>query len=170
MFDIAKNYWNQLESRERIILGWGGLIVAVILFYALIWQPWHKSIDSMEESIQEMRRDLVWVRQHGEIIRGGASAGEPKKKRQGESQSLLSVIESSAKKQKIRSAIQQMVPSNNDTQVRVVLEEVSFASWLKWIDLLNSRFGVNITDSNVELAGDKPDLVEVTVTFQRTLN
>ena len=62
MSDAIKKYWLELEERERLILGVGGIAVVLILFYALVWQPWHKSIDSMKESIQPLRSDLVWVR------------------------------------------------------------------------------------------------------------
>jgi len=123
----------------------------------------------MKESVQDMRRDLVWVRQHGEILsNGGQNSSE--KIYQGRNQSLLSIIESSAKKQKIRNTIQQMVPSNNDSLVRVVLEDVSFNSWLKWIEKLNSSFGINVIDVDVERSSDKPDIVEIRMTFERLSN
>jgi len=165
MLDTIKNSWKQLEPRERLILGWGGVIVALILFYAFVWQPWHKSINSMQDSIQTMRSDLVWVRQHGEILSNGGKGLEKKVK--GAKQSLLSVIETTAKKHKVRKSIQQMVPSNNDSQVRVVLEDVNFNNWIKWVDILANQYGVNTLDVNAERSSGKPNIAEITVSFER---
>jgi len=165
MLDTIKNSWNQLEARERLILGWGGVIVALILFYALVWQPWHKSIDSMEGSIQEMRTDLVWVRQHAEILSGGGKQIQRKVK--GAEQSVLSIVETTAKKHKVRQSIQQMVPSNNDSQVRVVLEDVDFNNWVKWVDVLSNQYGVNLLDVSAERNDEKPNIAEIRVLFER---
>ena len=165
MSDAIKNYWQQLEPRERLILGWGGVIVALILFYALIWQPWHKSIDRMSESIQKMRSDLVWVRLHGDAISNGGKALDKKVK--GAEKSLLSIIETTAKSNKVRSAIQQMVPSKNATQVKVVLEDVNFNAWVKWTDLLVNQYGVNIIEANAERNSKKPNVAEIRMSFER---
>ena len=165
MIDSIKRYWMQLESREQLILGWGTVIVALILFYALIWQPWHKAIDYMERVIPEMRADLVWVRQHGEILSNGSKALEQKYK--GADQSLLSVIETTAKKYNVRDAIQQMTPTQNDTQVKIVFENVDFNNWIKWTDFLVVQYGVNVLDANAEKSRHKPNTAEIRVLFER---
>ena len=71
MKDVVKKYWQGLESRERLILSVGGILVLLILVYAFVWQPWHKSLSSMKKEIQPLRSDLVWIRQHAEIIKNG---------------------------------------------------------------------------------------------------
>ena len=159
-----KAYWLGLEPRERLILSVGGVVVAVILFYALVWQPWQKSITSMEKSIQTLRSDLVWVRQHAPIIKSGGQG--LKVKQQGQDQSLLSVVESTAKKNQLNKAIQQMVPTNDD-QVRVVLEDARFNNWVKWIDDLSLKYGVNVEQVNANRDDDKANIAEIKVTFVR---
>lgn len=163
MTDAIKKYWLELEERERMILGGGGIVVALILFYVLIWQPWHKSIDSMKESIQPLRSDLVWVRQHAEIIKNGGPAVDNKS---GKDKSLLSLVESSAKRNKVDKAIQQMVPTNDD-QVRVVLDKADFNNWVKWVDELSVRYGINVVQAKADRDDDKPNTAEVRMTFVR---
>ena len=163
MLDVIKKYWLGLEQREQLILGVGGVIVALILIYALIWQPWHKSIDSMHKSIQPMRSDLVWVRQHAEIIKNG---GQTKDNLKGQDQTLLSVIQTTAKKGKVDKAIKQMVP-NSESEVRVVLEDVDFNKWLRWVDELSLTYGVNVQQVKADRIEKKPNLAEVRLTFSR---
>ena len=164
MSNAIKAYWLGLEPRERLILSVGGVVVAMILFYALVWQPWQKSIASMQKSIQTLRSDLVWVRQHAPIIKSGGQG--LKVKQQGQDQSLLSVVESTAKKNQLNKAIQQMVPTN-DNQVRVVLEDAGFNNWVKWIDELSTKYGVNVEQANANRDDDKPNVAEIKLTFTR---
>lgn len=163
MSDAIKKYWLGLEQREQLILGVGGIVVALILIYALVWQPWHKSIASMQSSIQPMRSDLVWVRQHAEIIKNG---GQTKDSLKGQDQTLLSVIQTTAKKGVVDKAIKQMVP-NSETEVRVVLDNVDFNKWLRWTDDLSLTYGVNIMQLKAERIDEKPNLAEIRLTFVR---
>ena len=164
--DALKKYWAGLQPRERLILGGGGVIVALILFYALIWQPWHKSISNMEAALPPMRSNLVWMRQQAEMLAsdGGQGANQSYA---GADQSLLSVVEQSASKARVNGAIQQLVPSQNGNEVRVVLDGVNFNQWVRWVDDLFKRYGVNIKQVTAERDEDKPNVAEVRVTFIR---
>lgn len=167
MANAVKNYWLKLEARERLILCVGAVLVSLILFYALIWQPWHKAIFEMEKSVQSLRTNLVWMKQQAKAIEngGGASVQQPAK---GANQSLLSVIEQTAKTTKVRKAIQQMVPGRTPNEVRVVLEEADFNQWVKWIDLLFKQYGVQIKQVTAERDGDVPNIAEIRMTFERS--
>jgi len=142
MINILKTQWQQLAERERIILGCGCLIVFAILFYALIWQPWHYAISQMQERIEDRRASLVWMRQQSEMVKNGEIAQNPKTIKALD-QSLLSVVEQTARANQVSESIQQMTPST-DTQagmeeVIVVLEEADFNQWVRWVDSLDSR-------------------------------
>jgi len=163
MSEAIKKYWEGLEQRERLILSVGGVVVSLILIYALIWQPWHKSLNSMKKEIQPLRSDLVWIRQHAEIIKNG---GQATSNLQGQDQSLLSVIQSTAKKGRVDGAIKQMTP-NNDDEVRVVLEDVNFNNWVKWVDELFLKYGVKIQQVKADRIESKPNLAEVRITLVR---
>ena len=160
------NYWRQLEARERLVLGWGATLVTVILLYSLLWQPWHVALASMEQDIQTHLQNLVWMQQQAELLKGGA--GQPAKSAtQGSNESLLSIVEKTAKVNKVGQSIQQMVPSSNDSEVRVVLEEADFNQWLRWIDQLFKQYEVNIIQLSAERDDDAPNLAEIRITFRR---
>lgn len=170
MKNFIINQWQALEQRERLILGWGGLIVGVILFYALVWQPWHNAITSMEEAIQSRRESLVWMRQTSEMVKNGSVISSQQSVKD-KSQSLLSVIEKTARISRVNTAIQQMVPGTNQKtnveQVNVVLEEADFNLWVRWVDDLSRNYAVNVSQLSVENETDQPNVVELRVTFER---
>jgi len=166
MIDSLKQYWSGLQARERMFLSWGGVAVALILFYIIIWRPWHIAIDAMEESIQPLRENLTWMRQQSEQIKsaGGANLRHQVK---GADQSLLSVIEQTAKRAKVTAAIQQMVPNREKNEVRVVLDGANFNQWVRWIDDLFKQYGVDIKQVTAERDEDKPNIAEIRLTFVR---
>lgn len=161
-----KKYWAGLQPRERIILTFGSLIVSIILLYALLFQPWYKALNHMETALPDLRTNLVWMRQQSQALKDG-SVKQKAPKLQGRGQSLLSVVEQTAKRAQVSQAIQQMTPAQNNTEVRVVLDEVNFNQWLRWVDELYKRYGVDIKQVTAERDDDRPNIAEVRVTFIR---
>jgi type II secretory pathway component PulM len=161
-----KNHWLSLQSRERMVLGWGSLVVAIILLNALLFQPLYKAITHMQGVLPVLRSNLVWIRQTDQLLdRGGDLAVS--QTFEGANQSLLSVLESTARRAKIRKSIQQMVPTQNNAEVRVVLENADFNQWLRWIDTLYKTNGIDIRQLTAERDDSMPNIAEIRVTFFR---
>lgn len=165
MFETFLKNWRQLQPRERLILGWGGLLVIGILGYALVLQPWHAALAHMERVLPSKRADLVWMRQQSELLKQGGVSNVQKLK--GENQSLMAVVEQTAKASGVRSAIQQMVPRENNQEVSVVLEDVSFNNWVRWVDTLQNQYGVAIKQLTADREDDQADRAEIRLTFIR---
>ena len=166
MTEFLKSRWQQIEQRDRSILIWGSAVVALILFYALIWQPWHKAIAAMQGQIQPRRASLVWMEQQAELVRSGEFDNAAQSIR-GADQSLMSVLEQTAKAAKVRESIQQMIPNSDKDEVRVVLEQANFNQWIKWIDVLFKQYGVGIKQMSAERDDDAPNIAEIRITFER---
>lgn len=149
-----------------MVLSYGAIIVAAILFYALIWQPWQASLSFMKESVSSMRTNAVWMEQRAADMTQGGSAATNKPSR-GADQSLLAVVEQTANQAGVRKAIQQIVPNQQNGDVRVVLESADFNKWVQWIDNLYKNYGVDISQINAEKDDEKPNLAEIRVTFFR---
>lgn len=165
MLDTILKNWHQLQPRERLILGLGSIIIVVILSYSLILKPWHRAIGNMQKSLQVWRADLVWMQHHAKLVKDGGVSSPQKFK--GENQSLMAVVEQTAKASGVRSAIQQMVPRENNQEVSVVLEDVSFNNWVKWVDILQNQYGVAIKQLTADREDDQPDRAEIRLTFIR---
>lgn len=166
MKDSLMKYWSGLEPRERVVLTVGAALVGLLLFYQFLWAPWHKAINYMEAALIDHRKNLVWIQQQSSLLdESGDYVGVEKVR--GAEESLMSVIEKSAGTTGVRDAIQQLSPRQNNTQVSVVLEEVSFNKWVRWIDTLQSVYGVSVNQLSAERENDKPDVAEIRVTFER---
>lgn len=158
--------WQKLQPRERTIVSWGALATMLMLLYALVWSPWHAAIGHMESVVLFKRVDLVWMRQQATALGvSGAVAAQDNVK--GASQSLMAVVERSAKASGVGESIQQMIPRQNNTEVSVVLESVSFSKWLRWVDMLEKQYAVTVKQLSAERDPTKPDIAEIRVTFSR---
>lgn len=163
--DSIKKYWAELQPRERLILGFGAVIVAMILSYAVL-QRFYIALAHMEGVLPSLRSNLVWMRQTDQLLeRGGNISIESST--EGVNESLLSVVESTARRANIRKSIQQMVPTRESNEVRVVLEDADFNQWLRWVDTLYKRNGVDIRQVSAERDEDQPNIAEIRVTFYR---
>lgn len=166
MVNQIKEYWASLQPRERHVLSWGALLVSVILFYALFWQPLQKSISFMEESVRDLRTSSVWVEQRAEEMQR-ETRPSPRPSSAAAGQSLLSMVETTANKARLGKAIQQMVPSKDGREVSVVLEEADFNQWVLWVDDLYKNYNVGMSQINAEKDDEKPNIAEIRVTFTR---
>ncbi|MFT6099229.1 MAG: general secretion pathway protein M [Arenicella sp.] len=161
-----KKYWLNLQPRERMILAYGGLAVSAILLYAQLFQPFYNAITHMEQALPGLRSNLVWMRQTDEMLKRGGNL-TVSQATEGSNESLLSVLESTARGAKIRESIQQLVPTKNNTEVRVVLQDADFNKWLLWVDTLYKKKGIDIRQVTAERDDDRPNIAEIRVTFFR---
>ena len=160
------NSWQKLQSRERAMVSWGALAAILMLLYTFVWSPWHKAIFHMESVITIKRVDLVWMRQQAAAL-GDSGTVAPQANVKGTSQSLMAVVERSAKASGVGESIQQMIPRQNNTEVSVVLESVSFSKWLRWVDILEKQYAVTVKQLSAERDTTQPDTAEIRVTFSR---
>ena len=161
-----KKQWFSLQPRERLVLTIGALLVSFILFYALILKPWHRALDNMTASLPKMRENLVWMRTQSEALKTG-TIERTSTNYQGGDQSLLSILEQTAKRAGVQKSIQQLVPGSEGSQVRVVMGDAEFNKWLAWIDVLYKQYGVDIEQVATEREDERPNVVEIRATFIR---
>lgn len=166
--DSVKQYWHKLSHRERYIVMGGALLVILIFMYVLLWQPWHKAIDTMTENLPGKRQNLVWMQQQAELLQGSDPAPKLNGAIKGGNQSLLSVVEQTAKQAAIGKSIQQMSPGESEREVRLVFSQVDFNAWVRWMSMLAEQYGVEVKEVSAQRqAKDSPNRADVRVTFVR---
>ena len=166
MQKYLEKYWSGLVPRERQTLGLGAAVVGLLLFYQFLWAPWHSAIEYMQTALIDHRKNLVWIQQQSELLAdNGVIVTEGNVR--GAEDSLMSVIEKSAGATGVRDAIQQLMPRQNNSQVSVVLQGVSFNKWVQWVDSLQSAYGVSVSELSAERDEKKPDIADIRVTFER---
>ncbi len=135
----AKEYWRQLQPREQTMLLAGGIAAAVLLLYALVWDPFNQSVRQLQQSVAAERVTLAAM-QHAarEVVqlRGGQASGA-------RAQSLLTLVDETARSHGLGNALTKVEP-NGRHAVHVTLEGAPFDTVLQWIDTLVAR-GIKVT-------------------------
>lgn len=166
--DNLKQYWYKLNQRERYIVSGGLLIALLLIFYVLLWQPWHKAIDSMSENLPAKRQNLVWMEQQAELLQGSGGLSKTPGSKKGAGQSLLSIIEKTGKLAALSKSIQQMSPGETEQEVRLVLSQVDFNAWVRWTSILADQYGIEIKELSAQRQlKDAPNRADIRMTLVR---
>lgn len=140
-------YWMQLRPRERVMLSVGGAVMALLMVYLILWEPVFEESARLTASVKEQKALVAWMQKKSAEVKqlqqsvGGSSlqAG----------QSLLGVIDSTAKSAKLGPAMKRVEP-DGQSRVRVWMEEASFDDMVRWLDKLQRAYGVTITSAVVD--------------------
>nr|VFJ77925.1 MAG: general secretion pathway protein M [Candidatus Kentron sp. FW] len=126
-----------LKPRERIALAVAGVVIILSLLQLVIIEPLGNKVEYLKHRISRQEADLQWMQQAaGKIIRlrESAAAGEGVS----HSESLLIVVDRSAKKAGISQSVKRIEPVGEES-VRVWIEEVAFDDLLRWLGDLRVR-------------------------------
>ncbi|RFA31422.1 hypothetical protein CAI21_02070 [Alkalilimnicola ehrlichii] len=136
-----KQWWESLEARERRTLSWGGIALAIILFYFMIWLPGHQRAAELEQTVAEQRVLLSWMQQAAQEAQALRGSHPQPVNRGNSNQALFALADQSARQAGLGNAIRRVEPSGNN-RVRVNLEEASFDDMVLWLGNLKTRHGI----------------------------
>lgn len=154
-------WWSGLADKERRAVAAGTAVLALVFLYAAAWQPLLKARHKRETALADARAVATQLEQlAGEAQRrrgGGATLGA--------GQSLLAVVDQSRKTSGITKTPSRLEPEG-DTTVRIWLEDVPFDALVRWLNDLQTRYGVRVDNADIERESG-PGLVNARLTLMR---
>ncbi len=139
-------YWTQLRSRERAMLIAATVVVVFALFYLMVWEPVVKRNAELTRSVQDQRALAVWMRQSAVQVKKLQASTTA---RPASGQSLLTVIDTTAKMGGLTSTLKRVEPEGS-TRVRVWLEQATFDDVSRWVELLQRDFRVRLDTAVID--------------------
>jgi general secretion pathway protein M len=158
-----KQWFEALDSRERIMLFSGVVVLSVFLFYVLVWQPIHSGYDRLKGTISEQRTTALWMQEGAAKVKQLKGAGSNTSQGLG-GRSLLAVTDSTARAGGLAAAMKRIEPEGSNG-VRVWLEGVSFDLLVTWLGLLSNNHGINPDSVSMERS-EAAGQVNVRLTLQ----
>lgn len=142
-----KKWFNNLTVRERqMVLSAVAVIIVFILYQS--WSSFTSRVDELRERVNNQQSIKSWMQQasnEAKQLRGsGLIDSRPKGK-----QLLLSLIDRSARENKLESSLQKVQPEGQQG-VRIWLEKAAFDSMVIWLDNLQHQHGLVITDISID--------------------
>nr|VFK39850.1 MAG: Type II secretory pathway, component PulM [Candidatus Kentron sp. TC]VFK57170.1 MAG: Type II secretory pathway, component PulM [Candidatus Kentron sp. TC] len=125
-----------LKPRERVALAVGGLAILLAVLQFFVIEPLDRKTEFLKRQVSSRKADLRWMRQAAEkIIRLRES--DTAREEVAHSQSLLIVVDNSAKKAGISRDVKRIEPASQES-VRVWIEEVAFDNLVRWLGELRA--------------------------------
>ena len=160
-----REWFEGLESRERLLVMAGSAVLALFLVIVLVWLPIRSGYSNLKASVAGQRETAAWMQrsaqQLAELKRSGSAAATGLGGR-----SLLAVTDSTARAGGLGAELKRVEPEGRDS-VRVWLDGASFDVLVKWLATLNSTHGILVDNATLERT-ESAGRVNARLTLQAT--
>lgn len=143
-----RDWHGNLAPREQRIVMFGGIAAVVVLLIAVIL-PLHRSVSALDSRLARKQADLAWMQGMAPAM----SAAGPAPSVPGTQESLVVVIDRSARESGLAQALTGSQPSG-DGALRVQLEKAEFNSLVTWLARLAEQNGVRVESASIDIAGE----------------
>ena len=157
-----KEWFDSLEARERRIMLGGAVVLLLVIIYFLGWEPFIHRLHELRESTQKKQLDVAWMQNAAQQVKQ-LQARNTAPAQLGAGQSLLGVIDRTAKLKKLGDSVKRVQPDGS-SKARVSLESANFDVVIAWLEELERRYGVGIETITFEKR-EEPGLVDARINF-----
>lgn len=135
-----KEWFDELEIRERLFLAVGALFVAGAVFYYAIWSPLARGQATLSANVSALERSLAELKPLKAALSG---AGVSSTTIAGGNQSLVVTVDTTLREHGLYSTLQRSQPTR-DNGIRVELEDAPFDDLILWLGDLGNRYGLQV--------------------------
>jgi general secretion pathway protein M len=137
-----------LETRERLMVVIGGVVVLLVAIYSLGLAPLYKAVNERDARVTKKQDDLAWMQSVVAQLQS-LGAAQPANNN---AESLVVVIANTASRANVANALTGQTP-NGANSVRVRLEGVQFDALVVWLGALQKEYGIYVEAADISRAG-----------------
>lgn len=157
-----KEWFAELQPRERMLVISGVVAAALLLFYAAVWDPLTSGASAKAVTVEEQQKLVAWMQQaSADVKRLRPTAAAPAQIPAG--QSLLGIIDQTSKGANLGGAVKRVKPEG-ENKVSVWMEEASFDDMVRWIENLHRIYGVQVDSITIDRK-NTPGKVDARIEF-----
>ncbi|HEU4617173.1 MAG TPA: type II secretion system protein M [Gammaproteobacteria bacterium] len=156
-----KEWFLSREPRERIMLGAGAVLAAVIVFYGALWLPLAQGTAQLGTNVEQKSRLLVDLERAAALGPSAARAAPSP----AAAQSMVGLVDSTARQHDLAKAFTRTRQDGPDG-ISVTFQDAPFDALLGWIVALQTGYGVGVESASFNGART-PGLVSGQVLLRR---
>lgn len=145
------------------MLGIAVIVVALVMVWALVWEPLRDARVALTEQLAGQRALVDWLDRVAPEVRRLRGERAPERTLAG--QSTLAVIDQGARAAGLAGALKRIEPGTGD-EVRVVFEQAAFPDLMRWLSATVAERPLAVTRLTADRAG--PGRVDCVVVLRRT--
>jgi len=139
--DAWAGFWAARTAREKTMLTWGGMVLAVVIAYSVLWAPAQQGRAELRASLPAMQRELAHMTAEADEARALAPAAQG------------ATPTGPALKDALSASLTQAGFVSPQVQlageaVRIDLKNASFAAWVMWLDDARRQFKVQVVEAH----------------------
>ena len=143
-----KEWWDSLQAKERLMATIGGIFVAIVILYLLVWSPIADSRDNKKMRVENKRETLTWMSQKRQEVEHLKRINPNLFNQATDNRSLLAIVDTGAKQMGIRSSITRIDP-DGENKAQIWLEDMSFDYLIVLLGELERRNHVQVADASL---------------------
>ncbi|MEW8079063.1 MAG: type II secretion system protein M [Candidatus Thiodiazotropha endolucinida] len=158
-----KEWWQSKTPQEHMALIIGAAAILLLLVYLLLWRPFNQALDKKALLVESQQLTLNWMQDNLDLVKSLRS--QQRTKGAGSNEALLTLVDRTAKKIRLRQQIQRIKPQG-DNAVQLWIEEAPFDTIIIWLGQLTQTHAIEIDSLTIDRQ-DKPGLVNARLVLQR---
>jgi general secretion pathway protein M len=163
-----REWFDNLEARERIFVVVGAFFTVVALVYVLLWTPFDRQhrqlatrVDSWESSLQELGPLSA-------LVASGAQTTSQSGNR-GRQQAPIIIVDQTLRGRGLYPFLSRSQPTTTNG-IRVELQGVAFDELVVWLGDLSGQYGMHVQSGSLSRATQAgPGRVNANLTLERAL-
>ncbi len=160
-----KDWFDELEPRERLFVSGGAIVVAIAVFWGLVWMPLDKGHQSAQERVSTWERSLAELRPLASQPQ--PANGTQSRPRVTGTQSPVIIVDTTLRNRSL-GLPKRSQPTPNG--IRVEFENVAFDDLVLWLGELSIQYGMEVQAGSLSIAVQSgPGRINATLTLERTL-
>ena len=147
-----KDWFMGLEPRERKLVAGGAVVLVLLMFYLLVWEPAATAYTDLKKNVAAEQETLDWMKQASRKVKAlRQSAGGHAQGLGG--RSMLAVVDQSARSSGLGASIKRVEPDGSKG-VKIWLEGVSFDAMVLWLGKLSRTYRIDTSVITIEPQGE----------------
>ncbi len=162
--DALRNWFEQLDSRERLLVALAGvlLMIAIVVLGGL--RPLMKQSKQNAQLVSD--RETLLLDLENVAARLGPQRGSTNTSAANSGQSLVLLIDQSSRARSLDAYLKRNQPEG-DTRIRLRFERAPFETLLAWLVDLETKHAVSIESANIDMSKE-PGRVNTNLILSRT--
>lgn len=143
-----KEWFLSRQPNEQRTLIIGAVILVIFFLYQYVWAPLSASVVEQKQTMVQQRETLNWIKQ-ASMEAKAAGGVRPAGSTDGSKQSILALVDKSAKQSNLGRSIRKVEPQGDD-KVQIWVEQASFDGLLGWLGSLQLEHGINVSSITID--------------------
>jgi len=157
--ESIKQWYTSLQASEQRMVMIATVFFSSVLIFILLIQPLNQHRNKLLKQIEAKQTQLAWMRENAARVQGASAAKPGPASRT----PLNNLVAQSSSQYGLR--ISQIKGSDRDG-VQVWFDDVSFDDLLRWLDQMESSYGVTLVSINIR-GRDHNGLVRANVRLRK---